>query len=174
MNPLVAFRVSYRALRRNKVRSILTTLGIIIGVAAVITMVSLTQGAKRIIQEQLTSLGGNSLIINPGSRSRSGVSKGLGKTNSLPSEDAEAIRKLSTVTHVSPILNTTEQVVWGNRDWFTALVGVSPDFVFINGWFPERGSFFHNEDVKNAELACVLGKTVASKLFGYQNPLGKT
>ena len=111
MNPLVAFRVSYRALRRNKVRSILTTLGIIIGVAAVITMVSLTQGAKRIIQEQLTSLGGNSLIINPGSRSRSGVSKGLGKTNSLPSEDAEAIRKLSTVTHVSPILNTTEQVV---------------------------------------------------------------
>ena len=174
MNPLVAFRVSYRALRRNKVRSILTTLGIIIGVAAVITMVSLTQGAKRIIQEQLTSLGGNSLIINPGSRSRSGVSKGLGKTNNLPSEDAEAIRKLSTVTHVSPILDTTEQVVWGNRDWFTALVGVSPDFVFINGWFPERGSFFHNEDVKNAELVCVLGKTVASNLFGYQNPLGKT
>lgn len=174
MTPLVALRVSYRALRRNKVRSILTTLGIIIGVAAVITMVSLTQGAKRIIQEQLTSLGGNSLIINPGSRSRSGVGKGLGKTTTLPSEDAEAIRKLSIVTHVSPILDTTEQVVWGNRDWFTALVGVSPDFVFINGWYPERGSFFHYEDVKNAELVCVLGKTVASNLFGYQNPLGKT
>jgi putative ABC transport system permease protein len=174
MNPLAAFRVSYKALRRNKVRSILTTLGIIIGVAAVITMVSLTQGAKSIIEEQLTSLGGNSLIINSGSRSRSGVGKGSGKTNTLPSEDAEAIRQLSIVTHVSPILDTAEQVVWGNRNWFTALVGVSPDFVFINGWFPERGNFFHNEDVKNAELVCILGKTVASNLFGYQDPVGKT
>jgi putative ABC transport system permease protein len=174
MNPLVAFRVSYRALRRNKIRSILTTLGIIIGVAAVITMVALTQGAKRLIEEQLTSLGGNSLIINPGSRTRSGVSKDSARTNTLPSGDVEAIRKLSTVTYVSPILDTTEQVVWGNRNWFTAIVGVSPDFVFINGWFPERGSFFHNEDVKNGELVCVLGKTVSSKLFGYQNPVGNT
>ncbi|HEY7536301.1 MAG TPA: ABC transporter permease, partial [Thermodesulfobacteriota bacterium] len=173
MNPLVAFRVSYRALRRNKVRSILTTLGIIIGVAAVITMVALTQGAKRLIEEQLTSLGANSLIINPGSRSRSGVSKGPDKTYTLASEDAEAIQQLSTVTYVSPILDTTEQVIWGNRNWFTAIVGVSPDFVFINGWFPERGNFFHNEDVKSAGLVCILGKTVASKLFGYQNPVGK-
>lgn len=174
MNPWLAFRVSYRALRKNKVRSILTTLGIIIGVAAVITMVALTQGAKETIKEQITSLGGNSLIVNAGSRTRSGVKEGLGSANTLTSQDAEAIEKLGIVTYISPLMKTTEQVIWGNRNWFTAIVGTSPDFVFINDWFPERGNFFNSEDIINAEQVCVLGKTVASNLFGYQNPIGKT
>ncbi len=174
MNPWLAFRVSYRALRKNKVRSILTTLGIIIGVAAVITMVALTQGAKETIKEQITSLGGNSLIVNAGSRTRSGVKEGLGSANTLTSQDAEAIEKLGIVTYISPLMKTTEQVIWGNRNWFTAIVGTSPDFVFINDWFPERGNFFNSEDIIKAEQVCVLGKTVASNLFGYQNPISKT
>jgi putative ABC transport system permease protein len=173
MNPLVAFRVSYRALRKNKIRSILTTLGIIIGVAAVITMIALTQGAKQLIEEQLISLGGNSLIINPGKRAGSGVTQSSG-INTLTAEDAEAIRKLSSVTHVSPILDTTEHIISNNRNWFTAIVGVSPEFTFINDWFPERGNFFTDEEVTNTERVCVLGRTVAFNLFGYQNPVGET
>ncbi len=173
MNPWVAFRVSYRALRKNKVRSILTTLGIIIGVAAVITMVAITQGAKQLIEEQLISLGGNSLIITPGKRAGSGVTQNS-QTDALTAEDGEAIRKLSTVTHVSPILDTTENIIWNNRNWFTTIVGVSPEFTLINDWFPERGNFFSDEEVTGSERVSVLGKTVAFNLFGYQNPVGET
>jgi len=173
MNPWAAFRVSSRALRKNKIRSMLTTLGIIIGVAAVITMVAITQGAKKLIEEQLISLGGNSLIINPGRRAGSGATGGSGGIT-LTAEDAAAIRKLGMVNYVSPILDTTEWIIWSNRNWFTTIVGASPDFTFINDWFPERGSFFTEEDVINAERVCVLGRTVASNLFGYQNPVGET
>lgn len=173
MNPWVAFRVSYRALRKNKVRSILTTLGIIIGVAAVITMIAITQGAKQLIEEQLISLGGNSLIINPGKRAGSGVTQNS-QTDALTAEDGEAIRKLSSVTHVSPILDTTENIIWNNRNWFTTIVGVSPEFTLINDWFPERGNFFSDEEVISSERVSVLGKTVAFNLFGYQNPVGET
>ncbi len=173
MNPMAALRVSYRALRKNKVRSMLTTLGIIIGVAAVITMVAVTQGAKRLIEEQLISLGGNSLIIGPGTRAASGVTGGSASSTLTPG-DAEAIGKLSVVTHVSPILDTTEWVVWNNRNWFTTIVGASPDFTHINDWLPERGSFFTDEDIANAERVCVLGRSVALNLFGYHDPIGET
>lgn len=174
MNPWAAFKVSYKTLKKNKVRSILTTLGIIIGVASVITMVALTQGAKKTIEEQITSLGGNSLVIASGSKTRGGVTMGSGWVNTLTALDAEAIRQLPMVTYVSPTLSTTGQIVWGNRNWFTAIVGASPDFAFINDWFPERGNFFIQEDVLNAELVCVLGRSVALNLFGYQNPIGET
>ncbi len=173
MNPIVAFKVSYRALRKNKVRSLLTTLGIIIGVAAVITMVAITQGAKKLIEEQLVSLGGNSLIVNPGKRAGSGVTQNS-QTRSLTADDGEAIRSLGGVTHVSPILDTTENIIWNNRNWFTAIVGVSPEFTLINDWFPERGNFFTDEEVMGAERVCVLGRTVAFNVFGYQNPIGET
>jgi putative ABC transport system permease protein len=174
MNPWVALQVSYRALSTNKARAILTTLGIIIGVAAVITMVALTQGATATIEDQLTSLGGNSVVVSAGAKTRSGISSNKEDTRILTAQDADAIRKLPLVTHVSPISNTTARVIWNNRNWFTALVGAAPDFVFINDWLPERGNFFIPEDVARAERVCVLGKTVAYHLFGYQNPLGET
>ncbi|MGQ0793567.1 MAG: ABC transporter permease [Deltaproteobacteria bacterium] len=169
-----ALKVSYGALKKNKIRSALTTLGIIIGVAAVIALVSLTQGAKNLIEEQLTSLGGKSLIVNSGRRAGSGVTASGGGSQTLTAADADAIRGLSFVTRVSPIVDTTGQVVWGNRNWFTALIGSSPDFIHINDWFPERGNFFTEEDVANSERVCVLGKTVALSLFGAQNPVGET
>lgn len=170
MNFLAALKVSYRAIRTNKIRSILTTLGIIIGVAAVISLVALTQGANRMIEEQLTSLGGKSFFINPGKR-------GIGVKDSaidLTAEDAEAIRRLGIVKYVSPMIDAPEQVVWGNRDWFTLVVGTSPDFVYINDWFPETGVFFNYDDVENMENVCVLGRTVVSNLFGYRDPVGQT
>ncbi|MER3445993.1 MAG: multidrug ABC transporter substrate-binding protein [Candidatus Dadabacteria bacterium] len=173
MNPWAAFKVSYKTLKKNKVRSILTTLGIIIGVASVITMIALTQGAKETIEQQITSLGGTSIVIDSGSKTRSGVTMGRGWVDTLTPGDAEAIRQLPMVTYVSPTLKTTRQVVWGNRNWFTAIVGASPDFVHINDWFPERGNFFIQDDVLNADMVCVLGKSVALNLFGYQDPIGE-
>jgi putative ABC transport system permease protein len=173
MNLWVASKIAYKALRSYKVRSILTTLGIIIGVAAVITMMALTQGAKLMIEENLTGLGGNSLIVNAGKRARSGTTLNLNKEKPLMASDADAIKSLSIIKHVSEIIDTAEQIVSGNMNWFTTIVGVSPEFTYINDWFPDRGSFFNNEDVRNAELVCVIGKTVSSKLFGNQDPIGK-
>lgn len=170
MNFQAALKVSSRAIKSNKVRSILTTLGIIIGVAAVISLVSLTQGANRMIEEQLTSLGGKSLFVNPGKR-------GVGVQENaidLTAGDADAIKKLDIVKYVSPMIDAPEQVVWGNRNWFTVVVGTSPDFVFINDWYPSEGVFFNNEDTARTENVCVLGKTVVENLFGYSDPVGQT
>jgi putative ABC transport system permease protein len=153
---------------------VLTTLGIIIGVAAVITLVALTQGAKTIIEEQLTNLGGNSLIVNYGKRAGTGIVTRSNIKNPLTAADADAIRNLSMVTFVSPIIDTAATVVSGNSNWFTTLVGVSTDFININDWFPDQGNFFNNKDVLSNARVCVIGKTVANKLFGYQNPIGKS
>jgi macrolide transport system ATP-binding/permease protein len=170
----MAARLSLRALQRNKIRSMLTTLGIIIGVAAVILMISLTQGAKETIKEQMVSLGGNALVVSSGTRTRSGVSEGAGSVPTLTAQDAEAIRDLHLVTYVAPLLNTTERIIHGNQNWFTAIVGTSADFVVINDWPLARGNFLTPDDVARTEQVCVLGRTVASHLFGYQNPVGQT
>jgi putative ABC transport system permease protein len=136
-------------------------------------MVSLTQGASSTIEEQLISLGGNALVVTSGTRTRSGI-ESPGSAMPLTAQDAEAIRKLSLVTQVAPIANTAERVIWGNRNWLTAIVGTSPDFLAINDWLPEHGNFFIQDDVTKAEKVCVLGKTVASSVFGSQNPVGET
>lgn len=174
MNILSAFTVSLRALRSNKIRSILTALGIIIGVAAVITMVSLTNGAKKIIEDQLISLGGNSLIINSGRRAPSGVFMTTGAAPTLTAADADAIKGLSIVTHVAPIIDTAMQVVAGNRHRFTAIVGTGPDFAAINDWYPVMGNFLIQEDIDSIATVCVLGKTAATSLFGYLDPVGSS
>jgi putative ABC transport system permease protein len=174
MNLLLAFKISYDAVRSNKLRSVLTTLGIIIGVAAVITLVALTQGAKKIIEEQLTNLGGNSLIVNSGKRAGTGAVSRSNIKNPLTAADADAIRNLGIVTHISPTIDTATTVVSGNHNWFTTLVGVSTDFININDWFPDQGNFFNQKDVLSGARVCVIGKTVANKLFGYQNPIGET
>jgi putative ABC transport system permease protein len=174
MNLILAFKISYDAVTSNKLRSVLTTLGIIIGVAAVITLIALTQGAKTIIEEQLTNLGGNSLIVNYGKRAGTGIVTRSNIKNPLTAADADAIRNLSMVTFVSPIIDTAATVVSGNSNWFTTLVGVSTDFININDWFPDQGNFFNNKDVQSDARVCVIGKTVANNLFGYQNPIGKS
>ncbi len=172
MNPLSAFRVAYRAIESNKVRSILTTLGIIIGVAAVISLVAVTQGAEKMIEDQLTSLGGSSFLVKTGKR---GVGSGSqDKVYILTPEDAQAIKELDMVTYVSPLIDIGQQLVWGNQDWFTLVIGVGPDFISINDWYTERGSFFNNQDVSDRARVCVLGKTVAENLFGSQDPIGQT
>ena len=173
MNPLLSIDISYRAIRSNKVRSFLTTLGIIIGVAAVISLVSITGGAKIMIEGQLASLGANSLAVKSGKITKSGKTLLGGNVNPLTRKDVEAIRNLESVKYVSAISNTTANVVSGNRNVFTAVIGTGKDFIFINDWFPERGTFFNEIDVREAALVCVLGKTVKENLFGSQDPIGK-
>lgn len=174
MNPLLSIDISYRAIRSNKVRSFLTTLGIIIGVAAVISLVSITGGAKNMIEGQLASLGANSLAVKSGKITKSGKTLLAGNVKPLTREDVEAIRNLESVKYASAISNATANVVSGNRSVFTAVIGTGKDFIFINDWFPERGTFFNEVDVREAALVCVLGKTVKENLFGSQNPVGKS
>ena len=174
MNPLFSIGISYRAIRSNKVRAFLTTLGIIIGVAAVISLVSITGGAKNMIEGQLASLGANSLVIKSGKLTKSGKTLFAGNLKPLTGEDVDAIRKLEVTRYVSPISNTTANVVSGNRNVFTAVIGTGKDFVFINDWFPEKGTFFNELDIRETALVCVLGKTVKENLFGSRNPVGES
>jgi len=174
MNPLLSVEISYRAIKSNKVRSFLTTLGIIIGIAAVISLVSITEGAKNMIEGQLVSLGANSLVVNTGKRTKGGKSIVTGNVKPLTGKDMEAIRSLDVVKYVSAISNTNANVISGNRNVFTAVIGTGKDFIFINDWFPEKGTFFNELDVREAALVCVLGKTVKQNLFGSQNPIGKS
>ena len=174
MNPLLSVDISYRAIKSNKVRSFLTTLGIIIGVAAVISLVSITGGAKNMIEGQLASLGANSLVVKSGKITKSGKTLFASNLKPLTGNDVEAIGNLEVVKYVSAISSTTENIVSGNRNVFTAVIGTGKDFIFINDWFPERGTFFNELDVKETALVCVLGKTVKENLFGNQNPIGKS
>lgn len=170
MNPISALIVSYRAIASNKVRSVLTTLGIIIGVATVIALVALTSGAKQMIEEQLTGLGSKSLTIKSGKR-------GIGAQENAPVltlGDAEAISELDEIERITPLLNKSELAAADNKSWYTIVLGTSPDYIYINDWFPEHGSFFNELDVREAERVAVLGKTVAKSLFGYQDPVGKS
>ena len=174
MNPLLLIEISYRAIKSNQVRSFLTTLGIIIGVAAVISLVSITGGAKNMIESQLASLGANSLVVNTGKRTKSGKSIVTGNVKPLTGKDVEAIRNLDVTKYVSAISNTNANVISGNRNVFTAVIGTGKDFILINDWFPEKGTFFNELDVRKAALVCVLGKTVKQNLFGSQDPIGKS
>ena len=173
MNLLLSVDISYRAIKSNKVRSFLTTLGIIIGVAAVISLVSITGGAKNMIENQLASLGANSLVVNSGKRTKSGKSLFSSNLKPLTGKDVDAIRNLEAVKYVSPISNTTANIVSGNRNVFTAVIGTGKDFIFINDWFPEKGTFFNELDVRDSALICVLGKTAKENLFGSLDPVGK-
>ena len=173
MSHLVSLRIALRALRANKFRAFLTTLGIIIGVAAVISLVSITQGAKNTIENQLTALGGNSLIINSGKRTRSGKKTLAGGVKPLTQYDADSVRQIKTVKYVSEIVDSTSNVSANGKSWFTTIVGTSPDFIFINDWFTEKGTFYNYNDIKKSELVCVIGKTVSNTLFNNSNPIGQ-
>jgi len=174
MRYLQILRVAYKALSRNKMRSSLTMLGIIIGVGAVIAMVGIGQGAKKMVDDQIASLGDNLLNIFPGSHFHGGVRAGAGTRTSLTDEDAKAIKEnCLAVLRVSPVVRTGAQVVAGNLNWGTSVEGYSPDFVFIRFWPVASGTFFTDQDVRGATKLCVLGKTVVDNLFPGQNPVGE-
>ena len=177
MNFANIIRVAFRALARNKMRSALTMLGVIIGVAAVIAMVSIGQGAQASVQEQIASVGTNILFIRAGSQNMGGVRTGTDDSGmrSLTVEDLEAIaRELPTVALVSPSVQTRAQLVYGNQNWNTQIQGVGSQYPEIRKWLVQTGAFFTDSDTRSAARVAVIGQTIADILFPGMDPIGQT
>ncbi len=169
------FKISFRALRVNKMRSALTMLGIIIGVGAVIAMVAVGTGASRQIAAQISSMGSNLLIILPGSTSSGGVRMGAGSQPTLSLSDAEAIiKECPSVADDAPMLGGVAQIVAGHLNWSTGVNGTTPGYLNVRDWDLSSGRSFIQQDVKGATKVALLGQTVASNLFGDQNPVGQS
>lgn len=168
-------RIAFDALLRNKMRSILTMLGIIIGVGAVIAMVAIGQGAQVSIDTQISSLGSNVLMVFPGSSSRGGVMGGGGTGASLTEEDQQAVKEqCPVVAYVSPQVGSGAQVVFGNMNWGTRIQGGTVDFFAIRDWRLDAGDFFTDQDVRAATKVCLLGQTIVNQLFEGLNPVNQT
>ena len=168
------FRISFRALRVNKMRSALTMLGIVIGVGAVIAMLSVGTGASTQISEQISSMGSNLIMVLPGATTSGGVRMGMGSQPTLTLSDAEAIQKESSaVSDVAPVLSGVAQVVYGNQNWSTGVTGTTPSMLSVRDWNLSDGRPFTEQDVKSATKVCLLGQTVADNLFGDANPTGQ-
>ena len=168
------FNIAFRALRRNKMRSVLTALGIIIGVAAVIAMVGIGNGAKAQVEAQIASLGQNVIQVYSGSTTSSGIRTGWGGAGTLKIEDAAAIRReVGGVTAVSEEVFSNTQVVAGNQNWFTRLLGESADYFDLRQWPLADGAPFTPQDVRSANKVCVVGQTTASKIFGDEAAVGQ-
>ena len=175
MNLQMVLRISLRGLGRNKIRSALTMLGIIIGVAALISMVSLGQGAQQQVQEQIAAMGTNMLYLRAGSRRAWGIHGGAGTVNTLTPGDIEAIvRECPSVRMASPSVGTLAQVIFGNQNWNTRVEGFNEHFPEIRKWQVVRGGFFDESQVKTSARAAVLGQTVADTLFSGGDPVGQT
>ncbi|HEV2995320.1 MAG TPA: ABC transporter permease [Chthoniobacterales bacterium] len=168
------FTIAFRALRRNKMRSVLTALGIIIGVAAVIAMVGIGNGAKAQVEAQIASLGQNVILIFSGSTTSSGIRTGWGGAGTLKIEDADAIRReVSGVIGVSEEVVSTTQVAAGNQNWFTRIFGESADYFDLRQWPLAEGAPFTAQDVRSANKVCVVGRTTATQIYGNDNAVGQ-
>ncbi|MDH7492382.1 MAG: ABC transporter permease [Candidatus Saccharicenans sp.] len=175
MKILRILRVSMRALARNKMRSFLTILGIIIGVAAVIAMVSIGEGAKKGIEERFASMGTNLLFVYPGSRNVRGVQSGFGGFTNLKPDDAKAIEeRCDAVKATSPSISTRAQVVYANKNWNTQIQGTGEKFPEIRNWKVVEGVYFDESHVASGAKVCVLGSLVKQNLFEDEDPIGKT
>ena len=177
MNLVATFKLALRALARNKMRSVLTMLGIIIGVGAVIAMVGIGQGASASIQSQISQLGDNMLYVSAGSSNTGGTRGGSGSSTTLSVEDIQAIElEIPSVRAASPNIRASGQLVFGNQNWVASsgILGVSEKFPEIRLWQVESGEFFTENDVRSSARVAVLGKTVADNLFSGMDPIGQT
>ncbi len=173
MNVLNIMKVSMRSLGRNKLRSFLTMLGIIIGVGAVIAMMAIGEGAQFNIKQQIATLGTNVLLIFPGSSNQGGVRTGLGTMTSLTADDLTAIQtQCPSVEMAAPVITTGGQVVYGEQNWGTRTTGSNPDYFTIRSWPLSSGQPFTDMDIRSATKVCVLGQTVVDNLFKGSDPIG--
>ena len=169
---IMAFRIAVRALGRNKLRSFLTMLGIIIGVGAVIAMVAIGEGAKALVRQQIASLGTNLLVILPGTVTVGGARTGAGGRQSLVDSDAKAVMsEIPVVTAASPVLRQVQQAIAGDQNWATSVQGVAPEFQQIRNWQVQEGRFISQADVDSTAKVALIGQTVAYNLFGNDDPL---
>ena len=169
-----AILIALGALRVNKMRSVLTMLGIIIGIASVIVMVAVGAGAEKVIADQISSIGTNLLVVLPGSVKTGGVQSGPGAVPTLTIDDGRAIkRECPSVLAASPNIRGHGQIVFANQNWSTELTGIDPDFLVVRDWAVVRGRPFTDSDIDGASKNCIIGQTVVNELFGSVDPLGK-
>jgi putative ABC transport system permease protein len=173
VNVFACARIALRALRVNKLRSVLTMLGIIIGVGAVIAMVSVGAGAQARVAEQIRALGSNLIIVLPGSSATTGVRLGYGTRPTITQDDAAAIaREIPAVHSTAPTVRGRDTVVWGNMNWSTTIQGTTPDYEDTRQWPVQSGRYFNQEELEAAAKVVLLGQTVAENLFGGGDPVG--
>lgn len=170
------FRTALKALRANKLRSFLTTLGVIIGVAAVIAIVTLTQGVSATLNQRLAGLGTNVLMIQSGSASRNGAFQGEGTAQTLTMSDVQALTPIPHVANISPVISVGAQAIYGSRNWNTQVLGVSPGYQSLQNWQLARGAWFSTGDQLGAAPVAVIGQTVVDNLFTPVgiDPIGQT
>lgn len=168
-----SFLMAWASLIANKLRSLLTMLGIIIGVAAVIALVSIGNGVKQDIEDSISSLGSNLLVVMPGAPRTPGVRPSQGSMKSLKISDYEAIAKLEGVKAASPMTNGSYVVIYQNKNWTTSVSGVNANFQDVNNWTMTSGRFFSDKNVQNRERVAVVGQTVVKNLFADEDPVGK-
>jgi len=171
---IATLKIALRALRRNKLRTLLTMLGMIIGVGAVIAMVGIGNGAKSQIESQIASMGQNVILVWSGSFTRGGVRSGWGGAGTLTIEDAEAIqREIPGVTVISPEVRSGARIAAGSQDWSTQILGESADYFDLRRWPVIAGAPFTEQDVRSANKVAVIGKTIADQLFPGEDPIGQ-
>ena len=175
MNFFNLLKIALRALNRNKLRAILTMLGIIIGIAAVICMLAIGQGSKESIKAQISEMGSNMIMIHPGNMQRGGVRQSADDMQTLKIADYETLRDgTAYLSAVSPVVTSSAQMVYGNNNWPSSIYGVTPEYLDIRKLSVEDGEMFTEADIKSAAKVCVVGKTVVDNLFpNGENPIGK-
>ncbi|MGP6190394.1 MAG: ABC transporter permease [Vulcanimicrobiaceae bacterium] len=174
MNLKSTLKTAFSALVRNRARSLLTMLGVVIGVGAVIVTVAIGAGARVSVQQQINSLGSNLIIVLPGSVTQSGARTGTGGASTLTPQDTLAVAGLPHVSAVTPVVTVRTQVVGGGNNWQTTISGVAPTYTYVRQWPLAEGTFFSDADVASAAKICVLGQTVVSNLFPGADPIGKS
>jgi putative ABC transport system permease protein len=176
MNGMMIFKVALRALLRNKVRSILTALGIIVGIAAVIAVVAIGEGASTSMKAQISSMGDNMLIVFGGSMKKGGVHGGHGGFQTLMREDGEAMRRdfPELIKAYSPLVRSGGQAIFQENNWSTQIQGVTPEYVAVRKWDVSSGVFFTDADLRAGTRVCVVGQTLVDNLFNGQDPIGET
>lgn len=168
-------KIALNSLKVNKMRSALTSLGIIIGVAAVIIMLAIGSGANKQVQENMESMGSNLLTIRSAAAKTGGISMGIGSKPTLSLKDAEAIKKTARgVEAVAPVMNSTKQTMYGNQNWSTTIYGVTSEYLYVKNYEIQLGRGFTKDDNNNAAKVAIIGSTVETELFGDVNPIGKT
>jgi putative ABC transport system permease protein len=173
MKATTLIKVAGKSMLKNKARTFLTMLGIIIGVGAVIMMVAIGAGAQRQVEKQIRGLGTNMIVVTPGTSNQGGVSQGAGSFSRLTFKDAETMRsQCFLLSAVSPVVDTRTQAIGGQGNWRTWIFGVDTDYLAIRDWQLESGVFFNDSDVRALRKVAVLGKTVAENLFPYEDPVG--
>ena len=175
MNIINLSKIAWKAILLNKARAILTMLGIIIGVAAVIAMLAIGEGSKESIKKNISSMGANMITIRPGAGMMPGGVRDMSSMQTLKLIDYEALQNTKLLKAVSPLVNSSGQAIVGSHNWATSIYGVSPDYINIREWGLEQGSMFSNEDVVKIAKVAVIGKTVQENLFpDNENPIGQT